>query len=59
MHERAATAAEQQQKAFNSYIQQTAGTSGTADELSKLVELKEKGVLTDAEFEDQKAKILR
>jgi hypothetical protein len=58
MHERAAVAAEQQQKAFNSYIQQAASGSGTADELSKLAELKEKGVLTDAEFEDQKAKIL-
>ena len=56
MHERAAIAAQQQQKAFDSYIQQAAGGSGTADELSKLVELKDKGVLTDAEFEDQKAK---
>jgi hypothetical protein len=58
MHERAAAAAEQQQKAFNSYIQETAGTSGTADELTKLADLKAKGVLTDAEFEDQKAKLL-
>jgi len=59
MHERAALAAQQQQKAFDSYVQQTAGTSGTAaDQLSKLAELKEKGVLTDAEFEDQKAKVL-
>jgi Phospholipase_D-nuclease N-terminal/Short C-terminal domain len=58
MHEGAAVAAERQQEAFDSYIQQTAGGSGTADELSKLVALKEKGVLTDAEFEDQKAKIL-
>ena len=58
MHERAAAAAEQQQKAFNSYIKETAGTSGTADELSKLAELKDKGVLTDAEFAEQKAKIL-
>jgi hypothetical protein len=58
MHERAAVATEQQQKAFNSYIQQATGGSGAADELSKLVELKEKGALTDAECEDQKAKIL-
>ena len=58
MHERAAEAAQQQQKAFDSYIQETAGTSGTADQLSKLADLKEKGVLTDAEFESQKAKLL-
>jgi hypothetical protein len=39
------------------YIQGVAGTS-TADELSKLAELKEKGVINDAEFEAQKAKLL-
>jgi ABC-type multidrug transport system fused ATPase/permease subunit len=58
MHERANEAAQQQQKAFDSYIQEAAGSSGTADELSKLADLKAKGVLTDAEFEDQKAKLL-
>ena len=45
--------------AFKSYVQETAGTSGgTADELSKLADLKAQGVLTDAEFEQQKAKLL-
>ena len=39
------------------YIQSVAGTS-TADELSKLAGLKEKGVITDAEFEAQKARLL-
>lgn len=39
------------------YIKNAAGVS-TADELSKLGELKEKGILTDAEFETQKAKLL-
>jgi hypothetical protein len=39
------------------YIQSVAGTS-TADELHKLAELKEKGVITDAEFEAQKARLL-
>jgi ABC-type multidrug transport system fused ATPase/permease subunit len=58
MHERANEAAQQQQKAFDSYIQEAAGSPGTADELSKLADLKAKGVLTDAEFEDQKAKLL-
>ena len=39
------------------YIQSVAGTS-TADELHKLAELKDKGVITDAEFETQKARLL-
>lgn len=33
--------------------------TGTAEELSKLAELRDKGVLTDAEFASQKATILR
>ena len=40
------------------YIQNVAGVS-TADELTKLADLKEKGVVTDAEFEAQKAKLLQ
>ena len=39
------------------YIQSVAGTS-TADELSKLADLKDKGVITDSEFEAQKARLL-
>jgi ABC-type multidrug transport system fused ATPase/permease subunit len=60
MHERAAQQAAQQQKAFDQYVKQTAGTSGdtTADQLAKLADLKSQGVLTDAEFDTQKAKIL-
>jgi hypothetical protein len=57
MHERAIEAAQAQQKAFDSYVQEAAGTS-SADQLHKLADLKDKGVLTDAEFEAQKAKIL-
>ena len=60
MHERAAQQAAQQQKAFDQYVKQAAGTSGdtAADQLSKLADLKSQGVLTDAEFDAQKAKIL-
>ena len=39
------------------YIQNVAGAS-TADELSKLAELKDKNVITDAEFEAQKSRLL-
>jgi len=60
MHERAAAEAAQQQKAFDSYVRQTAGSAGadTASQLSKLAGLKAQGVITDAEFEAQKAKVL-
>ena len=60
MHERAAAEAADQQKQFDAYVRETAGTSGdtTADQLSRLADLKNQGVLSDAEFETQKAKIL-
>jgi hypothetical protein len=60
MHERAAAEAAQQQQAFDSYVRQAAGTEGadTASQLSKLADLKSQGVITDVEFEAQKAKVL-
>lgn len=60
MHERAAAEAAQQQKAFDAYVRQAAGSEGadTASQLSKLADLKSQGVITDAEFEAQKAKVL-
>ena len=60
MHDRAAEQAAREQKAFDTYVQQTAGSSGgsSADELAKLADLRANGVITDAEFESQKAKLL-
>ncbi len=60
MHERAAQQAADQQKAFDQYVKQAAGTSGadTASQLSKLADLKAQGVLDQAEFDAEKAKIL-
>lgn len=58
MHERAADQAAQQQQAFDAYVRQTAGSGSAADDLAKLADLKQQGVLTDAEFEAQKAKVL-
>jgi hypothetical protein len=57
MHERAAKQAQRQQEAFDSYVSEAAGTS-TTDQLAKLADLKERGAITDAEFEAQKAKVL-
>jgi Short C-terminal domain/Phospholipase_D-nuclease N-terminal len=58
MHERAAEQAAQQQKAFDSYVKQAAGSSNTAEQLSQLDDLRKQGTITDAEFEAQKQKIL-
>jgi hypothetical protein len=57
MQEHAVKDATEQQQAFDSHVREAAGTS-TADDLAKLADLKDKGVLTDAEFQAQKAKIL-
>jgi Short C-terminal domain/Phospholipase_D-nuclease N-terminal len=57
MHERAAKQAQRQQEAFTSYVNDAAGASST-DQLAKLADLKERGAITDAEFETQKAKVL-
>jgi hypothetical protein len=57
MHERAAQQAQAQDEAARDYIRQAAGTN-SADELAKLADLRERGVITAQEFEQQKAKIL-
>ena len=56
MQERRAADMRQQEQEFRQYVQQAA--VGSADELAKLADLKAKGVITDAEFEAGKAKIL-
>ncbi len=59
MAEHAQEQAQAQQDSFRASVQEAAGTNGgSADELTKLAGLKAQGVITDAEFEDQKAKIL-
>jgi hypothetical protein len=58
MHERAAAQAAQQQEAFDTAVKQAAGSTSSADDLAKLADLKTQGVLTEAEFEAQKAKLL-
>jgi hypothetical protein len=58
MHERAEAQAAAQQKAFDSYVKETAGSSSNVDDLAKLADLKNQGVITDEEFAAQKAKLL-
>jgi ABC-type multidrug transport system fused ATPase/permease subunit len=57
MHERAEKQAERQQQAFAAQVRGAAGAD-TSEQLSKLADLKEQGIITDAEFETQKAKLL-
>ena len=57
MGEHAAEAAQAQETAQRAYIQSVAGTS-PADELSRLADLKSQGVISDAEFERLKAKVV-
>ena len=58
MHERAMQVAQQQDQQFRQYVQETAGSGNTADQLAKLADLRDRGVITPAEFEQQKAKVL-
>lgn len=59
MQHRAMQQAEAQDAAFRSYVTEVAAHGSTADELTKLVDLRERGALSDAEFEKQKAVLLR
>ena len=52
--------AQKQDQEMRQYIRETTGTSGgsNADELTKLAQLRDQGILTDQEFAAQKAKLL-
>jgi hypothetical protein len=58
MHKRALNQARQQDEEFRAYVQDAAGPKSSADELTKLAGLRDQGVITAQEFEQQKAKIL-
>jgi Short C-terminal domain/Phospholipase_D-nuclease N-terminal len=59
MGERDVQEAQARDQQFKSYVQEAAGDGGSAaDQLSKLADLKDRGVISDSEFEQQKAKIL-
>ena len=60
MHERAVRDARQQDAEFRQYVQQAAAGSpaSTADQLTKLADLRDRGVISAEEFEREKAKIL-
>jgi ABC-type transport system involved in cytochrome bd biosynthesis fused ATPase/permease subunit len=60
MQQHAARDAQQQDQQFRQYVQEAAASSpaSTADQLSKLAELRDRGVISAEEFEREKAKVL-
>jgi hypothetical protein len=58
MHEHAARDAQLQEQQLRSYVQQAAGPPSSADQLAKLADLRDRGVITPEEFEREKAKVL-
>ncbi len=59
MQQRQVQYAQAQESAFRDYVRETATSSGgTADELAKLADLRDRGVITEEEFARQKAKAL-
>ncbi|MGZ5398704.1 MAG: SHOCT domain-containing protein [Nocardioides sp.] len=58
MNARAKEAADAQEASVRAYVQDVAGSPSTADELRKLAELRDSGVITPADYETAKAKVL-
>jgi hypothetical protein len=60
MAERSAAQHQQARADFDSYIRQTAaaGGGGPVDELTRLAELRDKGTITEDEFQTMKARVL-
>jgi uncharacterized membrane protein (DUF106 family) len=58
MGQREVAHAQAQNQAFETYVRDAAGSGGSADQLAKLADLRDRGVINDAEFEQQKAKVL-
>ena len=58
MHQHQVQDAQAQERQFRRYVQETAGSGNTADQLAKLADLRDRGVITAEEFDREKAKIL-
>lgn len=58
MGERAVARQQEAEAQFKEYVQQTAGSGSSADELAKLHDLKQSGAISDAEYESMKAKVI-
>ena len=48
----------QEEQLRSYYVQEAAGSQSSADQLAKLADLRDRGVITAEEFDREKAKIL-
>jgi hypothetical protein len=59
MAERSAAQQRQARSEFDDYIRSTAGSgTSSADELTRLADLRDKGTITEAEFQTMKARVV-
>ena len=58
MNERTARAAQANEERMRAYVQEAAGTKSMADQLRELEELRDGGVITGAEYEQARVKVL-
>jgi hypothetical protein len=58
MQEHAVEAAQAQEAAMRTYVQSVSGGGSAAEEIARLADLKDKGVISQAEFDAAKAKAL-
>lgn len=58
MRERTVREQADMRRHMDAYIREAAGGSSAVDELAKLSDLKDKGAISDAEFQQAKAKLL-
>lgn len=58
MQERTVEQARQQQEAFDEYVRAAASDGSTADQIATLAQLRDKGTISEDEFQSQKAKLL-
>src|SRR5215471_13771195 len=58
MQQRAQQDARQQDQEFRAYVKDAAGSPSSADQLAKLADLRDRGVISPEEFEREKAKVL-
>jgi ABC-type multidrug transport system fused ATPase/permease subunit len=58
MQERAVREQAETRKHMDDYIRETAGSGSSVDELQRLADLKDRGAISDAEYERAKAKLL-
>ena len=59
MTERDVAQAREQDQAFRAYVQEAAHDTSPPDELTKLADLRDRGVISEADFQQGKDKVLK